>query len=73
MEGCKDAFTGSPSCGMELTMQVASLFFLNDFMTRIAKSLILPKLYTIAKLYFMDRDLTTDSSRMSAAGTNRYI
>lgn len=68
MEGCKDAFTGSSSCGMELTMQVASLFFLNDFMTRVAKSLILPKLTTFAKLYFMDQDLTTDSSRMSAAG-----
>jgi hypothetical protein len=63
-EGCIDPITGSTSCGLELSIQVAVVFLFNDFGTRITNSVILPFIMRWYHNYKADNDKTMVAKNM---------
>ena len=53
VEGCYDAVTQSEVCGVELSIQVATVFIFNDFLSRLAKSAVVPELKRLYKAHVL--------------------
>mmetsp|Transcript_51330 Transcript_51330/g.103120 ORF Transcript_51330/g.103120 Transcript_51330/m.103120 type:complete len:330 (-) Transcript_51330:129-1118(-) len=64
VEGCHDALTGSDYCGRELAVQLAVVFFVNDFFNRMSTSVLIPQFTKHVLIYFNTKDEEVDVAQM---------